>query len=209
MKPRQYIRKRHLFRTRIHLIVKVSLRRGILAYIFNLLKNPISHLNIGCPRVLNWISTGKNLRIFQKQRKMFERTKEGNIACVSLNSTTIYLEIGWSMKYYDKKGIWAHPLHKMRPYLFNVENLKIPKLVLRPKLLSLGVGTPLHPYIDKILKWYDVALIQLFPNSYKLAWALFMMYHDCKLGAPPMNEFSFFFSIRKFIPDYYLFVVNK
>ncbi|KAL8146950.1 hypothetical protein AgCh_004615 [Apium graveolens] len=82
-------------------------------------------------------------------------------------------------------------------------------MVLTPKLISLGVGVPLHPYIKKILKWYDVAPVQLSPNSYKLAWALYIMYHNLRLGAPSMKEFSFFYSIRKSIPGYHFLVVNK
>ena len=101
------------------------------------------------------------------------------------------------------------PLRTMRPHIFNIGNQRILRMVLTLKLISLGVGAPLHPYIKKILKWYDVAPIQLSPNSYKLAWALFMMYHNLRLGAPSMKEFSFFYSIRKSIPGYHFFVVNK
>lgn len=95
----------------------------------------------------------------------------------------------------------------MRPHNSNVEHLRILRMVLSPKLLSLGVGAPfLHPYIKKILRWYDIAPIQLSPNSFKLAWALFIMYHYLHLGAPSI---SFFYSIRKSNPGYYYFVASK
>ena len=137
------------------------------------------------------------------------RRKEKKLACVGTVSTVSDFEIDWSMKYYDMEGIWARPLSKMRPHIFNNENLKIPRMVLTPKLLSLGVGAPLHPFIKKILKWFDLAPIQLSPNSYKLSWDLFIMYHDLELGALSMKEFSFFFSLRKSSPGYYYLVANK
>ena len=144
-----------------------------------------------------------------EQEKNTWRRKEKKLACVGTVSTVSDAEIDWSMKYYNMEGIWARPLSKMRPHIFNNKNLKIPRMVLTPKLLSLGVGAPLHPYIKKILKWFDIAPIQLSPNSYKLAWALFIMFHDLDLGAPSMKEFSFFFSLRKSSPGYYYLVANK
>lgn len=82
-------------------------------------------------------------------------------------------------------------------------------MVLSPKLLSLDVGAPLHLYIKKILELYDVVPIQVSPKSYKLAWALYIMYHDLELGTPSMREFRFFFGIRKSNPGYYNLIANK
>ena len=98
--------------------------------------------------------------------KNARRKREGKLACVALDSTATDWEIQWHMKYYDMEGIWARPLRTMRPHIFNIGNQRIPRMVLTAKLISLGVGAPLHPFIKRILKWYDVAPVQLSPNSY-------------------------------------------
>ena len=98
----------------------------------------------------------------------------------------------------------------MRSHVFNYGgDFKIPRMVLSPKLVSLGVGAPLHPYFRAIIEWFDVAPIQLSPNSYKLAVALFILYHEAGFGAPSMEELSYFFSIRKTSKGYFFLVVNK
>ncbi|KAL8096381.1 hypothetical protein AgCh_037369 [Apium graveolens] len=153
----------------------------------------------------NWTRLGA----LSKAEKNAKRKKEGKLASVALDSTATDWEIQWHMKYYDMEGIWARPLRTMRPHIFNIGNQRIPRMVLTPKLISLGVGAPLHPFIKKILKWYDVAPVQLSPNSYKLVWALYIMYHNLRLGVPSMKEFSLFYSIRKSIPGYHFLVVNK
>lgn len=130
------------------------------------------------------------------EKECFEK-KKNKLARVGLTSTATNAEIRWSMKYYDMEGIWARALRQMRPHVFNFDNLRIPQMVLSPKLLFLGVGAALHPYIKSILKLYNVAPIQLSPNFYKLAWSLFIMYHDLKLGVPSMRKFSFFFQHHK------------
>lgn len=77
-----------------------------------------------------------------EQEKNVWRKKRDKLSCVGLDSTVIDVEIDWCMRYYDMEGIWACPLRKMRPHIFNIENLIIPRMVLSPKLLSLGVGAP-------------------------------------------------------------------
>lgn len=98
----------------------------------------------------------------------------------------------------------------MRPHIFEYgENFRIPRMVLTPKLVSLVVGAPIHSYCRNIIRWYNVSPIQLSPNSYMLAAALFILYFDQGFPAPTMEEFSYFFSIRKSEKGYFFFVVQK
>lgn len=114
------------------------------------------------------------------------------------------------MRYYDLEGIWARPLSMMRPHLFNYGIFfKIPRMVTSPKLVSLGVGAPLHPFLRKVIEMYKLAPIRLSPNSYKLVLTLFILYHDLEFPTPTMNEVSHFFSLRKSNHGYYYLVVDK
>lgn len=111
------------------------------------------------------------------------------------------------MKYYDMEGTWACPLDYMRPHRFDYGfNFKIPRSLLTPKLLALGVGTPLHVYQRANVKWYNVPPIQLSPKNYKLVEALYILYHDKKFGKPTLEEFNYFFSLLKREKGYYFLV---
>lgn len=69
------------------------------------------------------------------------------------------------------------PLSMMQPCLFNYEvSFKILKMVTSPKLIPLGVGTPLHPYLREVIEMYDASSIQFSTNSYKLVIDLFILY---------------------------------
>lgn len=62
------------------------------------------------------------------------------------------------MKYYHIEGIMACPPDYMRPRKFRYgPDFKIPRTVLTPKLLALGVGAPLHHYYREIIEWYNLA----------------------------------------------------
>lgn len=81
------------------------------------------------------------------------------------------------MKYYNQEGKFTKPLLEMRPYIFNYDpEFRIPRVILSPKLVGLGVSAPLHPYFRDMCEWFDIVTIQLSPNSYKMAIALHMMY---------------------------------
>lgn len=82
-------------------------------------------------------------------------------------------------------------------------------MVTSPKLISLGIGAPLHPYLRDVIEMYDVAPIQLSPNSYKIVLALLVLYFELSFLAPTMNEVSHFFSKRKSDNGYYYLVVDK
>ena len=98
----------------------------------------------------------------------------------------------------------------MRPHVFDYNpRLRIPRMVLTPKLVKLGIGPPLHPYFKSIIEWYDIAPIQLSPNSWKLAIALYMLYRDHNNRAPTMEDLSFFFRLGASSYGYYYLVVWK
>lgn len=109
---------------------------------------------------------------FTKAVKKRLRKECGKLFYVGMASICSDEEIDWNMRYYNMEGIWARPLDFMRPNIFNYgKNFKIPRMVTSPKLMSLGVGAPLHPYLRRVIKMYDVAPLQLSPNSYKLVLA--------------------------------------
>lgn len=96
------------------------------------------------------------------------------LACVGLVSTVFMEDINWVMMYYDQEGIFMKPLGEMRPHLFNYKNtFRISRIVLTPKLVALGVGALLHH-------------IELCPNGYKMAIALYMLYISCGFDHPTM-----------------------
>ena len=63
------------------------------------------------------------------------------------------------MDYYEQKGTAVVPLEEMRAHRFDIGNCRIPRIVLTPRHVSLGVGAPLHEYFEAICEWFDVAPI--------------------------------------------------
>lgn len=156
------------------------------------------------------VNFGQYEDLMTDSEKKVLRKRNKKMICVGMSSTASPTEVEWAMKYYDMEGTWACPPNHMRPHRFDYgPDFKIPRSVLTLKHLALGVGAPLHPYYRDIVEWYDVAPIQLSPNSYKLAAALFILYHDKNFGAPTMEELNYFFSLRKSDMGYYFLVVHK
>ena len=143
--------------------------------------------------------------------KAQERRALGRLSCVSISSSATDEEIDWVMQFYYQEGIWARPMPAMRPHIFSIGNFSTPRIVLTPHLIKLGVGAPLHPYFKEILEWFDIAPIQLSPNSYRLAIALYIMYVSEGFPPPSMNELSHFVSLRKVVREagYFYFAVCK
>ena len=169
--------------------------------------NPYAHPPILDSEVdFDWDEEGEVRETLKAKR----RKKAGKLACVGLSSTASKAEIEWCLRYYDKGCIWARPLPWMRPHIFDYNpRLRIPRMVLTPKLVKLGIGPPLHPYFKAIIEWYDIAPIQLSPNSWKLAIALYMLYRDHNSRAPTMEDLSFFFRLGASSYGYYYLVVWK
>lgn len=113
------------------------------------------------------------------------------------------------MACYDQEGTAVVPLEEMRAHRFDIGNHKIPRTVLTPRHVSLGVGAPLHGYFEKICKLFDVAPIQLSPNSYRLATGLFILYKDEGFDEPSMEDLSYFFRLTKSSLGYYFLAVRN
>lgn len=146
--------------------------------------------------------------VFSEKEKSDMRRRQNRLACVGLVSTISAEEVDWVMRYYGQEGIFAKPLEQMRPHIFNYgAEFRIPRMVLTPKLVALGVGAPLHPYFRAISDWYEIAPIQLSPNGYKMAIALHMMYTSCGFDPPTMQDLSYFFSLRQSGLGWYYLVV--
>ena len=84
----------------------------------------------------------------------------------------------------------------MRIHRFIVENLSIPRMVVTNRLIELGFGNPMHPFLVEIFEFHKIAPIQLSPNSYRLAIGIYMMYVNKGYEPPTMEELSYFVSLR-------------
>ena len=155
--------------------------------------NPYAHPQIlDCELDFDWDEEEEVREVLKAKR----RKRAGKLACVGLSSTASKAEIEWCLRYYDKGCIWARPHPWMRPHIFDYNpRLRIPRMVLTPKLIRLGIGPPLHPYFRSIIEWFDIAPIQLSPNGWKLAIALYMLYQDHNNRAPTMEDLSYFFRL--------------
>lgn len=113
------------------------------------------------------------------------------------------------MQYYDMEGIWVRPFSFMKCHIFNYgKHFRVPRMVTSARLVELGLGAPLVPYYREIIEWFDIAPIQLSPNSYKLAIALHMLYSSLGFKAPTVPELSYFFGLRKSQKGYFYLVVQ-
>ena len=81
--------------------------------------------------------------------------------------------------------------------------------MLTPRHIFLGVGALLHTYFEQICEWFDIAPIQLSPNSYKLTAGLYILYKGEGYGAPSMEELSYFFRLTRSSLGYFFLVVRK
>ena len=169
---------------------------------------PYSH-----PRVEEWEEDvdWTEYEDMELSNKMVEEIKKskGKLSCVDQPSTLSWEELEWTMDYYEQEGTAVVPLEEMRAHCFDIGNYRIPRTVLTPRHVSLGVGAPLHNYFEKICKWFDVAPIQLSPNSYKLAAGLFILYKEEGYDEPSIEELSYFFRLTRSSLGYFFLVVRK
>lgn len=54
----------------------------------------------------------------------------------------------------------------------------VPKAVLSASYFKLGFSFPMHPLFIDILKFYDIAPMQLTPNSYRMTACMFILYNQ-------------------------------
>lgn len=82
-------------------------------------------------------------------------------------------------------------------HVFPDEKLPTSRMVITNKLVELGIGLPMHPFLHELIKFYDVAPIQLSPNSYRMAIGLYIMYRKKGFPPPSMREISHFLGLRR------------
>lgn len=82
-------------------------------------------------------------------------------------------------------------------------------MVTSPKRIALRLGAPLHLYYRSLLEFFDIAPMQLSPNSYRLAAALLILYTYLGFDPPTMIELSYFFNLGASNIGYYYLVVWK
>ena len=60
-----------------------------------------------------------------------------------------------------------------------------------------GFGTPVHPFLRRLLKFYKLSLCHLHPNSI-LAVSIFINFCECFLGIyPHFNLWRYFYCVKK------------
>ena len=119
------------------------------------------------------------------------------ISCASLSSDISKDEIKWLIEYFDVRAKWMKPTAEMRIHRFNIDVLRIPRMVVTNRLLELGFGKPMHPFLIEIFEYHKIAPIQLSPNSYRLAIGLYMMYINKGYEPPTIEELGYFVSLRQ------------
>lgn len=88
-------------------------------------------------------------------------------------------------------GERAHRFNKRTP------ELGIPKAVISTAFLKVGFFMPIHPFLREVLEFYELAPMQLTPNSYHLAISTYIMYaskFSTPLSAPKLG---FFFRLKE------------
>lgn len=73
----------------------------------------------------------------------------------------------------------------------------IPNDVLPAQFFRLGLSLPLHPFIQDILDFYNIAPLQLNPNSYRMAICMYILY-DLVFEAPlSARELGYFYQLKE------------
>ncbi|KAK1388967.1 hypothetical protein POM88_017145 [Heracleum sosnowskyi] len=140
---------------------------------------------------IDWTQHGP----LSKREMDITRKEAGTFACVNMSSTIPERDIKKIMQFYSQDGSYAKPHPDMRPHRFDIDNIRVPRAVVTDRHIPLGVGAPLHPWLRQIVDWYQIAPIQLSPNSYRMALGLFIIYKELKYPDPSMLELSWFFSL--------------
>lgn len=96
---------------------------------------------------------------FTKGEKVDLRKSQGKNSCAVLASDITSEEIMWMIEYYNLVGRWLRPRIQMRMHYFPETRLHTPRMELTNKLVELGFGSTMHPFLFEIIKYYDVAPI--------------------------------------------------
>lgn len=117
-----------------------------------------------------------------------------DLACASLDSSVSVSQLEHLNQFYHTGCTLIIPTKNERCHRFdNFEpDQMIPNAVLSAQFFKLGLSLPLHPFIQDILRFYDIAPFQLIINSYRMAMCLYILYNrefDNNLSAFELSYF--------------------
>lgn len=101
------------------------------------------------------------------------------------------------MEYYNLDGKFMRSCRMMRMYIFNISGLPTPRMVITNCLTDFGLGVYFIIFFHEICEFYNIAPIQLSPNSFHLVIGIYMMYFNLGYEQLLMDELSYFVSLRK------------
>ena len=92
---------------------------------------------------------------------------------------------------YKLGGLARWPKPDERPHLPPVGFMAISEAILK-----VGVFLPLHPFIDQVLKLFDIAPFQLTSNSYRIMVSFFITFSEAYRVEPSLGHFAYIFGIK-------------
>ncbi|KAK1392174.1 hypothetical protein POM88_011230 [Heracleum sosnowskyi] len=120
------------------------------------------------------------------------------LACRDMSTSMTDDSLRDLVEQFRPEGRIILPAPHMRCYHFNhPENGgRAPRMVLSAFLLKLGISAPLHPFIQEILEYYGLAPLQINPNGYRSAIALYILYK--KQGYPTLTarQLGYFLNLK-------------
>ena len=78
-----------------------------------------------------------------------------------------------------------------KPYLLPLSFMAFSEAIVRG-----GAFLPLHPFVEVILQYFNVALFQFTLNSFHIIVAFFIAFMEVCLIEPTVNEFAYIFGIK-------------
>lgn len=115
---------------------------------------------------------------FSEKEKSDARQERRIVSCASLRSRISSEKIMYLIEHYNLAGKWRTPRSFTRMHVFETVGLPTPRMVLTNKLVELGIGWPMHPFLHELIDYHQIAPIQLSPNSYRAAIGLYMIYRN-------------------------------
>ncbi|KAK1373104.1 hypothetical protein POM88_029297 [Heracleum sosnowskyi] len=125
--------------------------------------------------------------------------EEGKIlACRDMSTSLTEDNLRDLVNQFRPAGRIILPAPHMRCYRFDHEENggRAPRMVLSTFLLKLGISAPLHPFIQEVLEYYGLAPLQINPNGYRSAIALYILYK--KQGYPTLTarQLGYFLTLK-------------
>lgn len=72
----------------------------------------------------------------------------------------------------------------------------IPNAVLSASFFKLGFSLPLHPFFTDVLNFYDIAPMQLSPNSFRVAACMYILYDQTFSVPLTARELGYFYQLK-------------